>query len=47
VSTATDPETGEIFEVDPTKGAGAPKVKAELGGAKIRAMLANMNSEKD
>ena len=47
VSTATDPETGEIFEVDPTKGAGAPKVKAELGGAKIRAMLANLNSEKD
>jgi hypothetical protein len=47
VSTTTDPETGEIFEVDPTKGAGAPKVKAELGGAKIRAMLANLNSEKD
>jgi hypothetical protein len=47
VTTTTDPETGEILEVDPTKGIGAPKVKAELGGAKIRAMLAHMNSEKD
>jgi KaiC/GvpD/RAD55 family RecA-like ATPase len=47
VSTTTDPETGEILEVDPRQGANVPKVKADLGGAKIRAMLASMNSEKD
>lgn len=47
VSTSTDPETGEILEVNPNQGAPAPKVKAELGGAKIRAMLASLNSEKD
>jgi KaiC/GvpD/RAD55 family RecA-like ATPase len=47
VTTSTDMETGEITEVDPRAGAPVPKVKAELGGAKIRAMLANLNSEKD
>jgi archaellum biogenesis ATPase FlaH len=47
VTTTTDMETGEIMEVDPRAGAPVPKVKAELGGAKIRAMLANLNSEKD
>ena len=47
VSTTTDPETGEIIEIDPTKGINVPKVKADVGGAKIRAMLASMNSEKD
>jgi len=47
VSTTTDPETGEIIEVDPTKGVSAPKIKTEVGGAKIRSMLANLNSERD
>jgi archaellum biogenesis ATPase FlaH len=47
VTTTTDMETGEIIEVDPRAGSPVPKVKAELGGAKIRAMLANLNSEKD
>jgi archaellum biogenesis ATPase FlaH len=47
VTTTTDPETGEIIEVDPRQGANIPKVKADLGGAKIRAMLANLNSERD
>jgi KaiC/GvpD/RAD55 family RecA-like ATPase len=39
-----DPETGEI---DLKSGANAPKVKADVGGAKIRAMLAGLNAEKD
>jgi len=47
VSTTTDAETGEIIEVDPSKGVTVPKAKAEVGGAKIRAMLASLNSEKD
>jgi hypothetical protein len=47
VTTSTDPETGEITPIDPRQGISAPKVKADLGGAKIRAMLANLNSEKD
>jgi archaellum biogenesis ATPase FlaH len=47
VTTTTDPETGEMLEVDPRQGANIPKNKPELGGAKIRAMLANMNSERD
>ena len=47
VSTTTDPETGEIVDIDPRQGISAPKVKAELGGAKIRSMLASLNSEKD
>jgi archaellum biogenesis ATPase FlaH len=47
VTTTTDPETGEILEIDPRQGANIPKVKADVGGAKIRAMLATLNSEKD
>jgi KaiC/GvpD/RAD55 family RecA-like ATPase len=47
VTTSTDPETGEIMSVDPKIGLSAPKVKAEIGGAKIRAMLASLNAEKD
>ncbi len=47
VSTTTDPETGEIIEVDPNKGLTVPKPKADMGSAKIRAMLASLNSEKD
>jgi hypothetical protein len=47
VTTTTDPETGEILEVDPRQGVNIPKNKSDLGGAKIRAMLANLNSERD
>ena len=32
--------------LDP-KGASVPKVKAQVGGSKLREMLANLNSEKD
>jgi archaellum biogenesis ATPase FlaH len=46
VSASIDPDTGEINN-DPTQGMAAPKVKADVGSAKIRAMLASMNSEKD
>ena len=45
VTESADPETGEI--PDPTRGTAAPKIRAEVGGAKIRAMLAGLNSEKD
>jgi hypothetical protein len=41
---STDPETGEI---DPRQGLNAPKIRAEVGGASIRKMLANLNSERD
>jgi hypothetical protein len=47
VNTTTDSETGEITEVDPTKGASIGKSKHSKGVADIRNMLANMNSEKD
>jgi hypothetical protein len=45
VSSNVDQETGEI--TNPTQGMAMPKVRADVGGAKIRAMLANLNSEKD
>ena len=32
---------------DPTQGVAVPKVRAEVGGAKIRSMLAQLNSERD
>lgn len=47
VTTTTDPETGEIIEVDPGQGINIGKIKGAQGGAKIRAMLANLNSERD
>jgi hypothetical protein len=47
VSTTTDPETGEIIDVDPTKGASVSKNRHAKGVADIRSMLANINSEKD
>jgi archaellum biogenesis ATPase FlaH len=47
VSTTTDPETGEITPVDPTKGVPISKNKHAKGVADIRSMLANLNSEKD
>jgi len=47
VSTTTDPETGEIPEVDPTKGASVNKSRHAKGVADIRSMLASLNSERD
>jgi hypothetical protein len=47
VSTTTDPETGEITPVDPTKGMPVSKNKHAKGVAYIRSMLANLNTEKD
>jgi hypothetical protein len=46
VSTATDPETGEI--IDPTQGTNAPKLaKPKSSAPLIRNMLSNLNPEKD
>ena len=47
VSTTTDPETGEILEIDPTKGMPVTKSKHSKGVADIRNILANLNSERD
>jgi len=47
VTTTTDPETGEILEVDPTKGASVGKNKHAKGVADIRNILAGLNSERD
>ena len=46
-STNVDPETGEIFEVDPTKGANVPKNKVSIKPRDIRDMLNTLNPEKD
>jgi len=46
VSETVDGETGEIHS-DPTAGSPAPKIRSEVGGSKIRAMLATLNAEKD
>jgi hypothetical protein len=45
VTETVDAETGEIR--DPNRGSAMPKVRAEVGGAKIKALLAGLNSEKD
>jgi hypothetical protein len=42
-SEAVDSETGEITRKDPAEGTTVNK----FGGAKIRDLLANLNSEKD
>ncbi len=47
VSTTTDPETGEIIEVDPNKGLSMNKVKHSKQVADIRSLISNLNSEKD
>jgi len=48
VSTTTDPETGEIREVDPTQGISVSKVKNVKAAADIRSMImASINPEKD
>jgi len=42
-----DLETKETRNADPTHGTSAPKVKGVVESSRIRAMLANLNSEKD
>ena len=38
-----DPETGEIFNVDPTEGAGLGKIRAETDSTKLRQFLNNLS----
>jgi archaellum biogenesis ATPase FlaH len=47
VKETIDQETGEIRPSDPTQGISVGKVKATADSSRIRAMLANMNTEKD
>ena len=47
VSTTTDPDTGEITPIDPTKGSSVSKSNHSKGVADIRNILANLNSERD
>jgi archaellum biogenesis ATPase FlaH len=48
VTTATDPETGEITEIDPTQGSGVKSKSQHSSGVKdIRNILASINSERD
>jgi len=47
VSTTTDPETGEIRDVDPTQGINVKQIKAKSAAPAIRNMLNNLNPEKD
>lgn len=47
VSTTTDPETGEITPVDPTKGASVSKSTHSKGVSEIRNILAGISSERD
>jgi archaellum biogenesis ATPase FlaH len=44
MTSSVDPDTGEI---DPTQGVNVPKIKADVGGSKLKAMLASLNSERD
>jgi hypothetical protein len=44
MTSSVDPDTGEI---DPTQGINVPKIKADVGGSKLKAMLASLNSERD
>ena len=47
VSTTTDPETGEIRDVDPTQGSTIKSFQNKGGGAMIRNLISNLNPEKD
>ena len=47
VSTTTDPETGEIRDVDPTQGVNIKQLKPKSSGPAIRTMLNNLHPEKD
>jgi archaellum biogenesis ATPase FlaH len=46
-STNVDPETGEILNIDPTKGFNIPKSKVSIKPRDIRDMLNTLNPEKD
>ena len=46
-STNVDPQTGEILDVDPTKGVNVPKNKVSIKPRDIRDMLNTLNPEKD
>jgi archaellum biogenesis ATPase FlaH len=47
VSTTTDPETGEIRDVDPMQGVNIKQFKSKSSAPAIRNMLSNLNPEKD
>ena len=47
VSTTTDPETGEIRDVDPKQGINIKALKSTTSAPLIRSMLNNLNPEKD
>jgi archaellum biogenesis ATPase FlaH len=47
VSTTTDPETGEIFDVDPNKGSNLKINKPSTSAPLMRSMLNSLNPEKD
>ena len=47
VSTTTDPETGEITDIDPTQGIGINKFNKGSKVGDIRTILAGLNSERD
>ena len=47
VSTTTDPETGEITNIDPTQGIGINKFNKGSKVGDIRTILAGLNSERD
>lgn len=47
VSTSTDPETGEIRDVDPSRGTSVKPVKAQGAAPMIRNLLNSLNPEKD
>jgi KaiC/GvpD/RAD55 family RecA-like ATPase len=48
VSTTTDPETGEILEVDPKQGASVKSLQTKPNsGAMIRSMIDKLNPERD
>jgi len=47
VSTTTDPETGEITDIDPTQGIGINKFNKGAKVGDIRTILAGLNSERD
>ncbi len=47
VSTTTDPETGEIIDVDPTQGSNIKALKPKTNAPMIRNILNNLNPEKD
>lgn len=47
VKETVDEETGEIRPADPTQGIAVPKVRASTDSTRMRAILQNLNTEKD